>query len=91
MQSQNGKAPNQASSKDPISYEAPVKPATKISPNSVATKPVQKITRKKYEMCKSWTETGNCKYGERCLFAHGREEIYVAENKTAAAPVTTKP
>ncbi len=31
--------------------------------------------RKKYEMCKNWKEKGVCKYGEKCLFAHGDSEL----------------
>lgn len=26
-------------------------------------------------MCKNWREKGNCKYGDRCLFAHGENEL----------------
>ena len=26
-------------------------------------------------MCKNWTETGNCNYGDKCSFAHSEEEI----------------
>jgi hypothetical protein len=29
----------------------------------------------KCEMCRSWTETGTCRYGPRCQFAHGAEEL----------------
>lgn len=31
--------------------------------------------RKKYEMCKNFREKGECKYGDRCLFAHGDHEL----------------
>jgi hypothetical protein len=31
--------------------------------------------RKKYEMCKNFKEKGICKYGEKCLFAHGEHEL----------------
>jgi butyrate response factor 1 len=31
--------------------------------------------RYKTELCKSFTETGNCRYGVKCQFAHGKEEI----------------
>ena len=33
------------------------------------------IVRLKYEMCKNFKETGSCKYGDRCLFAHGDHEL----------------
>ena len=29
----------------------------------------------KTELCKSFRETGNCKYGEKCQFAHGAAEL----------------
>ena len=31
--------------------------------------------RVKYEMCKNWREKGSCKYGDKCLFAHGNDEL----------------
>jgi hypothetical protein len=31
--------------------------------------------RYKTELCKSFTETGICRYGAKCQFAHGKEEI----------------
>lgn len=31
--------------------------------------------RYKTELCKSFTETGACRYGLKCQFAHGKEEI----------------
>ena len=33
------------------------------------------IIRKKYESCKNFREKGACKYGDRCLFAHGDHEL----------------
>jgi hypothetical protein len=29
----------------------------------------------KTELCKSWSETGFCVYGNKCRFAHGRHEL----------------
>jgi hypothetical protein len=29
----------------------------------------------KTELCHSWTETGQCRYGSKCQFAHGKEEL----------------
>jgi hypothetical protein len=29
----------------------------------------------KYEVCKNFKEKGECKYGDRCLFAHGDHEL----------------
>lgn len=31
--------------------------------------------RLKFEMCKNWREKGICKYGDKCLFAHGDKEL----------------
>lgn len=27
------------------------------------------------ELCRSWEELGSCRYGSKCQFAHGREEL----------------
>ncbi len=27
------------------------------------------------ELCRSFEETGSCRYGAKCQFAHGREEL----------------
>ncbi|GFH13970.1 hypothetical protein HaLaN_09941 [Haematococcus lacustris] len=27
------------------------------------------------EMCKGWMENGTCRYGHKCQFAHGAEEL----------------
>jgi transcriptional regulator of heat shock response len=44
------------------------------SPTSVS--PSQTTVRRlKYELCKNWRETGCCRYGEKCLFAHGKHEL----------------
>jgi hypothetical protein len=29
----------------------------------------------KTELCRSWTETGSCRYGNKCQFAHGKDEL----------------
>lgn len=53
--------------------EAEVKPAQSSSPI---------VKRLKYEMCKNWRERGVCKYGDKCLFAHGEKEL----TKRSTAP-----
>lgn len=30
----------------------------------------------KTEMCKSWTDTNFCVYGNKCRFAHGKQELF---------------
>lgn len=32
-------------------------------------------TKRKIELCKSWTEDGFCRYGDACFFAHGVDEL----------------
>lgn len=39
----------------------------------------KRISLYKTEMCRSFEETGTCKYGERCQFAHARNEIRCIE------------
>lgn len=39
------------------------------------------MARKKYEMCKNWKEKGICRYGEKCLFAHGAHELSSREDE----------
>lgn len=61
-------------------------PATRTSPQSVGgdsacdnngsmQKNVVNPTRYKTEMCRPFNETGYCKYGEKCQFAHGGQEV----------------
>lgn len=33
----------------------------------------------KTELCRSWEETGACRYGNKCQFAHSREELRVID------------
>ena len=30
----------------------------------------------KTEMCKNWIETGHCRYGKNCQFAHGNKDVH---------------
>jgi len=32
-------------------------------------------------MCKNWKEKGNCRYGVKCLFAHGFNELTKTLNR----------
>ena len=36
-------------------------------------------TKYKTEMCKNWIETGQCRYGNKCQFAHGNVEVICKE------------
>ncbi|KZS93075.1 hypothetical protein SISNIDRAFT_99942 [Sistotremastrum niveocremeum HHB9708] len=35
----------------------------------------RKLGLYKTELCRSWEEKGSCRYGQKCQFAHGEEEI----------------
>jgi hypothetical protein len=35
----------------------------------------KKMNLYKTELCESWSGTGECKYGSKCRFAHGIEEL----------------
>lgn len=56
-----------------------------ISPDQVT------VRRLKYEMCKNFRETGACRYGDKCLFAHGNHELTKSsEEKSQSSNQTTK-
>eukprot|EP00026_Physarum_polycephalum_P006418 Phypoly_transcript_06460.p1 GENE.Phypoly_transcript_06460~~Phypoly_transcript_06460.p1 ORF type:complete len:279 (+),score=52.69 Phypoly_transcript_06460:613-1449(+) len=66
-----------------VSKQQPTKRNTKTQPSSPSVpaedKPIEDElsvqNRYKTELCKSFTETGTCRYGVKCQFAHGKEEI----------------
>lgn len=37
----------------------------------------------KTEMCKSWSETKFCVYGNKCRFAHGKQELFIKSGNGA--------
>lgn len=41
----------------------------------VSTSSANTVIRKKFELCKNFREKGVCKYGDKCLFAHGEHEL----------------
>ncbi|KAA1468531.1 hypothetical protein DENSPDRAFT_472297 [Dentipellis sp. KUC8613] len=57
--------------------------ATNVTGSSVAVDPSgngpsannRKLGLYKTELCRSWEEKGTCRYGPKCQFAHGEEEI----------------
>ncbi|UJR26246.1 hypothetical protein I4U23_007586 [Adineta vaga] len=51
-------------------------PMTPLTANTIADNQ-NKTTSQRYktELCRSYHETGICKYGEKCQFAHGYHEI----------------
>lgn len=46
----------------------------------------QVLNTKKYkrEMCKNWTEVGFCRYGHKCQYAHGHDELAEIDRITEA-------
>jgi len=48
------------------------------------------MQRLKFEMCKNWREKGVCKYGDKCLFAHGERELTKKTNLTSPAPLSSE-
>jgi hypothetical protein len=62
----------------PIQQKEVEKEATSNAVSKVSDIPKEQpqvVTRKKYEMCKNFREKGFCKYGDKCLFAHGDAEL----------------
>lgn len=57
-----------------IKIEAPPVEKAKSSA-SASSHSSSMVPRKKYEMCKNFREKGTCKYGDKCLFAHGEHEL----------------
>lgn len=50
-------------------------PPSKKYKHHFESHPTIKKDRYKTEPCRSWEELGWCRYGERCQFAHGPEEL----------------
>jgi tristetraprolin/butyrate response factor 1 len=47
-------------------------------PNADGTGPSannRKLGLYKTELCRSWEEKGTCRYGPKCQFAHGEDEV----------------
>jgi hypothetical protein len=44
-------------------------------PSSTTTQSHVCVTRYKTELCRPFTETGKCKYGDKCQFSHGMKEL----------------
>ncbi|MCJ8733568.1 hypothetical protein PDJAM_G00225030 [Pangasius djambal] len=51
-------------------------PGLSVSPPSPRATPVPAVSaRYKTELCRTYEESGACKYGAKCQFAHGAEEL----------------
>lgn len=46
-------------------------------PTSHITSSHISVTRYKTELCRPFTETGKCKYGDKCQFSHGTKELRI--------------
>uniref|UniRef100_A0A1E1X3D8 C3H1-type domain-containing protein n=1 Tax=Amblyomma aureolatum TaxID=187763 RepID=A0A1E1X3D8_9ACAR len=64
------------------SLGAPVPPTAAASPAGIAgaatptsPPPAQNSSRYKTELCRPFEESGTCKYGDKCQFAHGGHEL----------------
>jgi len=79
--------------KFPLTKNFDFAPANKSSCSSVASMTTaedsqceQKVAVQKYktELCKNWIENNSCRYGKKCQFAHGKEELatYKAASNT---------
>jgi len=78
--SQTPSAPIVASSSSPSSPSSPVpslKKKKKKDANDKANieEELSKQNLYKTELCRSFMETGNCRYGPKCQFAHGTHEV----------------
>lgn len=50
-------------------------PFVSLGLNSTGSPTKRQHSLYKTELCRSWEETGTCRYGNKCQFAHGREEL----------------
>ena len=46
-----------------------------LTPSEQKRRSVTNASRYKTELCRPFMESGNCKYGEKCQFAHGTHEV----------------
>jgi hypothetical protein len=62
---------------DASSFEIDVCPKRKKFTNPEERRQFVEEYKRKYktEMCKNWELRGTCKFGDKCCFAHGREEL----------------
>ncbi|KAI9310530.1 hypothetical protein BX666DRAFT_2006811 [Dichotomocladium elegans] len=42
-------------------------------------KPDKRLDLYKTEMCRNWAEMGYCRYGKKCRFAHGEQELRMVQ------------
>lgn len=66
----------------PLAHPTPT-PTTPATATQAQAQEHQQGQRKtglyKTELCRKWTERGSCRYGSKCQFAHGKEELRPVE------------
>ncbi|KAH9406578.1 hypothetical protein TYRP_013559 [Tyrophagus putrescentiae] len=70
----NGKDPHKKLDRS-FSEPAEKKTSSTSSSGSQAAQSLGPSSRYKTELCRSFAEVGSCKYGDKCQFAHGEEEL----------------
>ena len=73
--------PTQFSGTYPVPSQTPNLEATANTPTGISSSQSgpsannRKLGLYKTELCRSWEEKGTCRYGTKCQFAHGEEEL----------------
>ena len=57
------------------SFSEPAEKKNSTSNGNSSTSQIGPSSRYKTELCRSFQEVGSCKYGDKCQFAHGEEEL----------------
>ncbi|KAJ1566649.1 hypothetical protein HK405_008976 [Cladochytrium tenue] len=50
-----------------------------VTPGKKSEKDAKKANLYKTELCRSWEETGHCRYGTKCQFAHSEAELRIVD------------
>ncbi|KAJ9528442.1 hypothetical protein QJQ45_020276, partial [Haematococcus lacustris] len=62
-----------------------------VAPNPVVDKRASIQMMKKTRLCEEFMNTGSCKYGDRCTFAHGSNELRQPPNQSSFAAAQARP
>jgi len=73
---------NLVTSIDPGNISITTEPMNSVRP--VEVRPPVDHTKYKTRLCRNWTETGDCPYGEACVYAHGPRELRCRQHNDAA-------
>ena len=60
-----------------LAADGPVGQAATAAAAAVAAAAARRVDLRRYktELCRSFAETGHCRYGVKCQFAHGADEL----------------